>query len=178
MNLSNPEEQKNWYAIFTKPRAEKKVLQRMLENDIDAFLPLTKTIRQWSDRKKTVELPLISSYVFVNLEEEELYKTLPIPGTVNVLKHLGKPAKIRDEEIENLKILSSNTKDFEVSNYTRVIQGDAVEVTKGPFMGLIATCEKTSSGHRVIVKIDSLGSCFNVNIPLSFLRKIENKKTQ
>jgi len=178
MNLSNPEEQKNWYAIFTKPRAEKKVLQRMLENDIDAFLPLTKTIRQWSDRKKTVELPLISSYVFVNLEEEELYKTLPIPGTVNVLKHLGKPAKIRDEEIENLKILSSNTKDFEISNYTKVIQGDAVEVTKGPFMGLIATCEKTSSGHRVIVKIDSLGSCFNVNIPLSFLRKIENKKTQ
>jgi transcription antitermination factor NusG len=100
---------------------------------------------------------------------------LPIPGTVNVLKHLGKPAKIREEEIENLKILSSNTKDFEVSNYTRVIQGDTVEVTKGPFMGLIATCEKTSTGHRVIVKIDSLGSCFNVNIPLSFLRKIEKK---
>jgi transcription antitermination factor NusG len=175
MNMSNSEEQKNWYAIFTKPRAEKKVLQRMLENDIDAFLPLTKTIRQWSDRKKTVELPLISSYVFVNLEEKELFKTLPIPGTVNVLKHLGKPAKIRDEEIENLKILSSNTKDFEVSNYARVIQGDAVEVTKGPFMGLIATCEKTSTGHRVIVKIDSLGSCFNVNIPLSFLRKIDKK---
>lgn len=173
--MSNSEEQKNWYAIFTKPRAEKKVLQRMLENDIDAFLPLTKTIRQWSDRKKTVELPLISSYVFVNLEEKELFKTLPIPGTVNVLKHLGKPAKIRDEEIENLKILSSNTKDFEVSNYARVIQGDAVEVTKGPFMGLIATCEKTSTGHRVIVKIDSLGSCFNVNIPLSFLRKIDKK---
>ncbi len=177
MNLSNSEEEKNWYAIFTKPRAEKKVLQRMLENEIEAFLPLTKTIRQWSDRKKTVEIPLISSYVFVNLEEKELYRTLPIPGTVNVLKHLGKPAKIQEEEIENLKILSSNTKDFEVSHYTRVIQGDAVEVTKGPFMGLIATCEKTSSGHRVIVKIDSLGSCFNVNIPLSFLRKLEQKKT-
>ncbi len=177
MNLSQPDEEKNWYAIFTKPRAEKKVLQRMLESEIDAFLPLIKTVRQWSDRKKTVEIPLISSYVFVNLEENELYKTLPIPGTVNVLKHLGKPAKIREDEIENLKILSSNEKDFEVSKYTRVIQGDAVEVTKGPFMGLIATCEKTSSGHRVVVKIDSLGSCFNVNIPLSFLRKLEQKKT-
>jgi len=175
MNLSKPDEQKNWYAIFTKPRAEKKVLQRMLENEIDAFLPLTKTVRQWSDRKKTVESPLISSYVFVNLEEKELYKTLPIPGTVNVLKHLGKPAKIREDEIENLKILSTNHKDIEVSNYDRVLAGDAVEVTKGPFLGLIATCEKTSTGHRVVVKIDSLGSCFNVNIPLSFLRKIENK---
>jgi transcriptional antiterminator RfaH len=176
MNLSKSDEQRSWYAIFTKPRAEKKVLQRMLDNEIDAFLPLTKTVRQWSDRKKTVETPLISSYVFVNLEEKELYKTLPIPGTVNVLKHLGKPAKIREDEIENLKILSTNHNDFEVSNYQRVIEGDAVEVTKGPFMGLIATCEKTSSGHRVIVKVDSLGSCFSVNIPLSFLRKIEQKK--
>jgi len=178
MNLSKPEDPKNWYAVFTKPRAEKKVLQRMIDNEIDAFLPLIKTIRQWSDRKKTVESPLISSYVFVNLEEKDLYKTLPIPGTVNVLKHLGKPAKIRANEIENLKILSSNNSDFEAVNYAKVIAGDTVEVTRGPFMGLIATCEKTSSGHRVIVMIDSLGSCFNVNIPLSFLRKLEGKEPE
>ncbi len=175
MNLSKPEDKKYWYAIFTKPRAEKKVHQRMIDSDIEAFLPLVKTVRQWSDRKKTIQIPLISSYVFVYMLEKDLNQTLPIQGTVNVLKHLGKPAKVRDIEIENLKILSDSNESFEIDNSIKVLKGEVVEVLKGPFMGLIATCEKTSGNHRVIVKIDSLGSCIIVNVPLSYLRKIENK---
>jgi len=175
MNLSKPEKQKNWYAIFTKPRAEKKVHQRMLESDIEAFLPLVKTVRQWSDRKKTIQVPLISSYVFVYMLEKNLCTTLPIHGTVNVLKHLGKPAKVKGVEIENLKILSDSNEKFELDHSIKVLKGEVVEVIKGPFMGLIATCEKASGNHRVVVKIDSLGSCIVVNVPLSYLRKIENK---
>ncbi len=174
MDLTKSENSENWYAVFTKPRAEKKVHERMLNEDIEAFLPLVKTVRQWSDRKKTIEIPLISSYVFVHMLEKDLYKTLPIHGTVNVLKHLGKPAKVRDVEIENLKILSGNSEGYEFDNSIRVLKGDVVEVNKGPFMGLIATCEKSSGNHRVVVKIDSLGSCIVVNVPLSYLTKIEN----
>lgn len=177
MNLRNNQEMSNWYAIFTKPRAEKKVYQRMLDQDIEAFLPMIKTVRQWSDRKKTVEVPLISSYIFVNMEEKDLYKTLPIQGTVNVLKHLGKPAKIRSEEIENLRILTGTDESSQIENCINVYHGDDVEVINGPFMGLIATCIREGHKHRVMVKIDSLGSCFNVDIPLSFLRKIEKKQT-
>jgi transcription antitermination factor NusG len=175
MNLTKPDKNKNWYAIFTKSRFEKKVYERMIENDIEAFLPLIKTVRQWSDRKKTVQLPLIPSYVFVQMNERDLYKAISIPGAVNVLKHLKKPAKVRDYEIENLKILSDSNEKFEITNNVSVVSGDNVEVTKGPFMGLIAVCEKTSSSHRVVVNIESLGSGFSVNIPLSFLRKIEKK---
>ena len=165
----------NWYAVYTKPRAEKKVHQRMLDQGIEAFLPLVKTVRQWSDRKKTVQVPLISSYVFVNMLEQDLVKTLPIHGTVNVLKHLGKPAKIRDVEIENLKILSGVSDTVEIENYVALIEGDIVQVEKGPFTGLIATCERKSGNHRIVVKIDSLQSCVVVNVPLSYLRKIDNK---
>lgn len=177
MSLKKNEEQTQWYAIFTKPRAEKKVYQRMQDSDIEAFLPLIKTIRQWSDRKKTVEVPLISSYIFVNLPEKELYRTLPIQGTVNVLKHLGKPAKIRESEIENLRILCGNSENHTISNCISVSNGDDVEVINGPFMGLMATCVREGNNHRVLVKIDSLGSCFNVDIPLSFLRKIKKRET-
>lgn len=178
MNSTKPEEEKYWYAVFTKPRSEKKVYQRMIDQGIEAFLPLVKTVRQWSDRKKTLEIPLISSYVFVRMEETELYKTLPIQGTVNVLKHLGKPAKIRGVEIDNLKILSTNSDSSNISNCVNVSSGDDVEVINGPFMGLIATCINDGKNHRVVVKIDSLGSCFNVNIPLSFLRKIKSNKIE
>jgi len=177
MNLIKNEEKPNWYAIFTKPRSEKKVYQRMLDHDIEVFLPMIKTVRQWSDRKKSIEVPLISSYVFVNMPEKDLYMTLPIQGTVNVLKHLGKPAKIRAVEIENLRILTGTSENHEISDCVNVFSGDDVEVINGPFMGLIATCIREGKNHRVVVKIDSLGSCFNVNIPLSFLRKIEKRET-
>ncbi len=175
MSAKSPENEKNWYAIFTKPRSEKKVLQRMQDHEIEAFLPLVKTVRQWSDRKKTLEVPLIPSYIFVCLPEKELYRTLPIQGTVSVLKHLGKPAKIREVEIENLRILSNNSESHNIEPGISVSKGDDVEVTNGPFMGLIATCINEGKNHRVVVNIDSLGSSFNVNIPLSFLRKIEKK---
>lgn len=173
MNLSKPDPLRHWYAVFTKPRSEKKVHQRMINQGIESFLPLIKTVRQWSDRKKTVEVPLISSYIFVYMEEKNLYKTLPIQGTVNVLKHLGKPAKIKEVEIENLRILSGNSDCEQISNCINVLKGDDVEVINGPFMGLHATCLQEGKNHRVIVKIDTLGSCFNVNIPLSFLRKVQ-----
>ena len=96
---------------------------------------------------------------------------------MNVLKHLGKPAKIRAVEIENLRILTGTAENHEISNCVNVLSGDSVEVINGPFMGLIATCIREGKNHRVVVKIDSLGSCFNVNIPLSFLRKIEKRET-
>lgn len=175
MNPQKTVSQKKWYAIFTKPRWEKKVFQRLEENDIEAFLPLIKTVRQWSDRKKTLQVPLIPSYVFVRMDEKELYNALKVNGAVNVLKHLRKPAVVRDEEIENLKIISNSNEKVEVVNQVKIEEGDVVEVTNGPFMGLIAVCEKKGSTHRVVVNIESLGNSFSVNIPLSFLRKIQTK---
>ena len=80
MNLTKPEEEIFWYAIFTKPRSEKKVLQRMIDHEIDAFLPLIKTVRQWSDRKKTLEVALIPSYIFVRMPEKDLYKNPSYSG--------------------------------------------------------------------------------------------------
>ncbi len=175
---STPPKTLNWYAIFTKSRAEKKVYERFLENDIEAFLPIVKTVRQWSDRKKMVHVPLIPSYVFVKMNERNIYDALKIPGTVGVLKYLKKPAVVREVEIQNLKILSNSNEKFETANDIKLVKGDTVEVTKGPFMGLIAICEKDGNNYRVIVKIDSIGSGFSVNIPLSFLRKIEKQSTE
>ncbi len=174
MSLIKSDKTKKWYAIFTKSRSEKKVYERFQDSDIEAFLPIVKTVRQWSDRKKTVYLPLIPSYVFIKMEEKILYDALKIPGAVGVLKHLRKPAIVREVEIENLRILSNSKEKFEISSDIQLIKGDAVEVTKGPFMGLIAVCEKTGSNYRVVVEIESLGSGFTVNIPMSFLRKIKN----
>ena len=160
-----------WYAIQTKSRNEKKVLERLLIKGFEAYLPLVTTIKLWSDRKKKVTSPLISSFVFVKTKKENLIRALETQGTAGVLKFLGKPAIIRDYEIENLKILMNDS--AQVTPLEDVIYepGEHVQVVNGAFTGLIAELIRIQGKHRIIVKIDSLGSKFSINIPLSFIKK-------
>ena len=168
-NIS-PKESK-WYAIYTRPRSEKKVHELLIQNGFSSYLPLMTTIRQWSDRKKKVQLPLISSYVFVKTKENDLKNILPINGVVRVLKHLGKPAIIKEYEIENLRILLEDTDNITYIRDTHLKKGDSIIVEKGVFKGLIAECIKLNGKHRVIVRIEALGDIIQVNIPLSYVKK-------
>ena len=161
----------NWYAIYTRPRSEKKVFELLSKNDFTAYLPLISTIRQWSDRKKKVQLPLISSYVFVRTEEKALKNIFPINGVVKILKHLGKPAIIKDYEIENLKILLEDLDNITFINNIELRKGDSIIVENGVFKGLIAECIELNGKHRIIVRIDALGDLIEVNIPLSYVKK-------
>jgi len=161
----------NWYAIYTRPRSEKKVYELLIDQNFNSYLPLITTLRQWSDRKKKVQLPLIPSYVFVKIEEKNLNTILPINGVVRILKHLGKPAKIRDYEIENLKILLSDTDNITLIDTLNLKKGDSIIVEKGVFKGLIAECVKLNGKHRVIVRIDGIENIIEVNIPLSHVKK-------
>lgn len=161
----------NWYAIYTKPRAEKKVFERLALKGFNAYLPLVTSIRNWSDRKKKVVTPLISSYVFVNTNKEQLFDTLQIQGTSGILRYLGKPAIIRDHEIENLKILMSDTAQVSMLGNEIFEKGEEVEVIKGPFTGLIAQSVCIQGKHRIIVEIEAMGSRLEVNVPLTFVKK-------
>ncbi len=171
MTESSNQQKENWYAAYTRPRSEKKVYELLTQYNFNSYLPLVTTIRQWSDRKKKVQLPLISSYVFVKTEEENLKNILPINGVVRILKHLGKPAIIRDYEIDNLKILLSDTDKITLIENINLKKGDSIIVEKGVFKGLIAECIKLNGKHRVIVRIEGIENIIEVNIPLSYVKK-------
>ena len=89
-----------WFAIYTSPRQEKKVANRLAKLDIVVYCPLVIQERQWSDRKKKVEVPLLPSYVFVNLESQDRELVFQVSGVVRYLYWLGQPAIIKDAEIE------------------------------------------------------------------------------
>ena len=95
--------QKTWYAVYTKPRWEKKVASLLLENGIEHYCPINKVVKQWSDRKKVVHEPLFKGYVFVKLEEAKKWEVKKISGILNFVYWLGKPAQIRDEEIDTIR---------------------------------------------------------------------------
>lgn len=172
MNAQTPNLQiNNWYALITKSRAEKKVFERLVLNGIEAYLPLVTTIKVWSDRKKKVITPLISGFVFVKTAKDNLIPAQQIKGTAGILKFLGKPAIIQEHEIENLKILMNDSEQVTFLEDSVYEKGETVIVTKGAFKGLIAQLVRIQGKHRIIVEIESLGSKFSVNIPLSFIEK-------
>jgi transcription antitermination factor NusG len=94
---------KNWYAVYTKPRWEKKVHSRLEEKGIEAYSPLNRVRKKWSDRMKWVEEPLFKSYVFVKIAEEDKTRVRMVDGVVNFVYWLGKPAIIKNMEIEAIR---------------------------------------------------------------------------
>src|SRR4030095_8525252 len=92
-----------WYALYTKPRWEKKVAEILMRKNVETYCPLNKVKRQWSDRKKVILEPLFHSYVFVRIPEKLQNHVRQTDGVINIVYWLGKPAVIRDAEIEVIK---------------------------------------------------------------------------
>lgn len=178
MNPAKPEEQKKikqvvprWYAIYTNPRAEKLVNTRLLETGIETFLPLQKTYRQWSDRKKLIEKPLLSSYVFVKVIPREfpvVYKTI---GVVKFVSFEGKPVAIPQNQIDNLKLLIDSDAEIEVTS-DKLAKGDNVKVVNGSLIGLTGELISFGGKKRVVIRIDKLEQNIIVTIPVTFLKKV------
>ena len=168
--IKKPE--KAWYAIYTNSRAEKRVNDRLNDQDIETFLPLQKTLRQWSDRKKLVEKPLISSYVFVKCIPKDFFSVKATEGVVKFIMLQGKPVPIPEIQIRNLRILCGSDAEVEVSNdvYTK---GDMVEVIFGSLTGLQGELIRVRRKHKVVIRIIQPGMNLTVDIQTNAIRKLE-----
>src|ERR1700688_1588847 len=99
----NKHDGKKWYVVYTKPRWEKKTEGYLLKENIECYCPLNKVTRKWSDRKKTILEPLFKSYVFVKVDDNQKWHVVDIPGVLNYVYWLGKPALIPEREIEAIR---------------------------------------------------------------------------
>jgi transcription antitermination factor NusG len=166
----------HWYVLKTKAFYEKKVYANLEKKNFIVFLPLIDTIRQWSDRKKKIQVQLIPSVLFINCTQRELQLLYGEIGVIGVLKYLKKPALVKDFEIENLKILINEIKAGEISaKHETLSVGQMVEVIEGPFMGLMAESLVVNGKNRIKVKISVLNIECIVNIQSSNVRVINNK---
>lgn len=161
----------NWYALVCKSRAEKKVFSRLSEAGHEVFLPLVVELKQWSDRVKKVEKPLVPSYVFINTEERNLNTYLEDIGVTRVFKFLGKPALISQKEIEVLRILVQEQVAPTMLDREKLPKGTAVQIIKGPFKGLDAQCLQYQGKYRIVIETKALGVAIALNVPLNFVEK-------
>lgn len=146
---------KKWYAIYTKPRWEKKVHKLLQQKQVESYCPLNKVHRKWSDRLKVVQEPLFKSYVFVRITEDEKTNVRMVSGVVNFVYWLGKPALIKDKEIETIKRFLDEHENVEV-NRMEMKPGGKVMVQQGILMGKKGTIRQVLH-NRVEVLIESIG---------------------
>lgn len=153
---------KNWYVLYVKPKNEKKVAQRLSALQVEVYCPMIKEVKQWSDRKKTIEVPLFKSYVFINISEGERQRVFDVPGVVRYLYWLGKPAVVRDIEMETLKKwLTDDT----VENYslTKLESGDKVAIKYGALKDKKAQIIEIGK-TRVRLILEGMGVVLNMKI--------------
>lgn len=145
----------NWYVLYTKPKWEKKVAEQLKKNGIECYCPLIVQVRQWSDRKKKVEVPLFNSYVFVQLSESDRNLVFQSVGVVRYLFWLGKPAIVRDEEIKIIKKGLEDSDSCEISVDPFQV-GDKIKLDSGPFSTQTAIVQEVNNTHYILV-LESLG---------------------
>ena len=93
----------NWYAVYTRPRSEKRVYEQLNDKNVETFLPLVTRTRQWKDRKKKVDMPLFNSYLFVRIDYKDRFPVLQTSGVVKIVTFNGVPAVVPDWQIESLR---------------------------------------------------------------------------
>jgi transcription antitermination factor NusG len=161
--------EKKWFALYTKPRWEKKVDTVLAKKGIESWCPVQKVQKQWSDRKKIIEEPLFKSYVFVKIADNERTNVLMTDGILNFVYYVGKPAVIRDEEIEVIKkYLSEKDASISIQSLESFEQDDLVKVNHGIFMDNVGTVIRGGK-KKVFVKLESLGQVMTVEFPVEFL---------
>ncbi len=159
-----------WIVVYTRPRTERIVASCISELGLESYLPLHKVIRQWSDRKKKIEVPLFPNYVFVKVDSVKRACLYSIKQMVRFVSIEKKPVVVQEKEILTIKkILSEN---FQVSLENYFQEGMKVRITRGPLAGMNGVIVKKNGANRLIVRIDALMKAYSVNVPTSFTENV------
>lgn len=160
-----------WYPLYTRSRAEKTTQEALAKKNIISYLPLKKVLKQWSDRKKIVEEPLLKSYLFVYISTKEYAEVLMTYGVSRFIYFSGKIASIPDKQLADLKLLLANAMDLEVIEYD-ISLGEKVLIKAGPFKGIIAELVSLKSKKSIVLRLQDIGYSILINTSMAFIEPI------
>jgi len=160
-----------WYAVYTAPRAEKKVSERFSDAGIEHYLALQKVKRRWSDRVKEVIVPVVNGYIFVRIAQMDFDKVTKVYGAIAFVREGGQPVPIPDKQIESLQQMvecSDEPVEFCIINFER---GESITITKGPLEGMMGELIEVKGNHKVLIRLERFG-CAVTTVPISFIERI------
>lgn len=159
-----------WYAIYSAPRAEKKVGERFKVAEIEYYLPLQKVMHRWSDRVKEVEVPVIRGYLFVHIPAVDFRKILNIYGAISFVREFGQPVPIPDAQMARLRFMVDYSEEPIEFSLEQFEPGESVCISRGPLKGLMGELVKVKGKHKVVIRLERFG-CALTTVPLSFIEK-------
>ena len=165
--------EKKWFALYTRARWEKKVSEILTRRKIENYCPINKVVKQWSDRRKVVYEPLFTSYVFTRVSESNVASLRQVSGVINPVYRLGKPAVIRDPEIEAIRGFLAEHSDVRLEK-APVNISDRVRILGGPLTELEG--QVLSIGNKTVkVFLPSLGYVMQAEVKISNIEVVQHR---
>lgn len=165
-------QEKKWLVFYTKSRGEKAAHKLLIKNGFDSYLPLNKVLRQWSDRKKKIEVPLFNSYIFVREIEANIVEILKTPGISWNIRHNGVPAILREKELATIKRFLESGLTIDVSSAQDLEKGDKVKIMDGPMKGAIGFLSGEYNDQKFTIELESIDQVMKVSMDKGLLKKI------
>lgn len=159
----------NWYAVTVRPRHEFSAAEALAARDVVAYVPSYKSRRQWTDRMKTVEWPLIPGYVFVQFDRGSRTAVLQSNGVTSLVQLGGQPAPIPDLEIESLRTLLASG--YPLEPVPGLVPGERIRVENGPLAGAVGVFLKRRGADCMAVTVELLGRSVIATVNLSSISR-------
>ncbi len=166
-----------WYVLYLRSRFEKRVHEELLRRGVESFLPMIWEVRQWSDRKKKVEMPLFPGYEFVRIELKEKIRVLQVDGVVRFVSVREHPSPVPDKQIESLKLIVGGSPKS-IRREQPLNEGEMVKVKSGPFAGAQGIVVRAKNSTRVLISIGVIQQAVSVEVPGSDLEPVRTKSDE
>lgn len=160
-----------WYPVYTHPRAEKKAYEALLKKGVKAYLPLRRTLKQWSDRKKWIDEPFIKSYLFVHIQPHEQAEVLMTKGVGRFIYFSGKVAAMPDKQIDDLKLLLSSAEDIEITE-EELQPGERVRIKAGSLKDLEGEIVSYRTQKQLVLRFESIGCSIIIHVGAALIERI------
>ena len=152
-----------WFALYTRAKAEKKVHEALQLIGIEVYLPLRKELRQWSDRKKWVEVPIINSYIFVHIQKEDYRRVFEARGVLSYVSRKGKAVVIPDREMKAMQRTVESNLTFNVET-SSIKKGQTITIASGPLKGITGEVMEVQGAKKFFLRISHIGYTLVVNL--------------
>jgi transcription antitermination factor NusG len=165
-------QEKKWLVFYTKSRSEKAAYKSLTKFGFEAYLPMQKVLRQWSDRKKKVEVPLFNSYLFVFDLESSITDILKTPGISWNIRHNGKPAFLRESELATIKRFIDSGLTIEIGTIQDLEKGDQVKIMDGPMKGAVGFLCGEYNDQKFSIELETIDQVMKVSVDKGLLKKV------
>jgi len=165
-------QEKKWLVFYTKSRGEKAADKLLQKFGFESYLPLNKVLRQWSDRKKKVEVPLFNSYIFVRDIEANIPEILKTSGLSWNIRHNGVPAVLRESELATIKRFIESGLTIDIGTAQDLEKGDQVKIMDGPMKGAIGFLSGEYNEQKFTLELESIDQVMKVSVDKRLLKKL------